>query len=79
MRASNPQAWRRAYKQYIKGEISADAFAHVVSTKGPQMAGDTTSGDTTPSTDPAAPNDVEDLEPAALAHITVSRVAASVM
>ena len=62
------QAWRRAYKQYTKGVISAETLAEVTaSCKGPVSDG----GLSTPSDDAPAGRDSEELEAPALAHITV--------
>jgi hypothetical protein len=61
LRHLRTRAWRRAYKQYTKGVISAETLAEVTaSCKGPVSDG----GLSTPSDDPD-----EELEAPALAHI----------
>lgn len=67
-RPSHLQAWRRAYKQYIKGEISAAGLADAASQDLPQRS--SKSGTAAGST----AGDVEDVEPPSLAHITVGRL-----
>jgi hypothetical protein len=56
------RAWRRAYKQYIKGEITANDLAEAsIRNMAPRKSS---------VTQPLSAGDVEDLEPPSLAHIT---------
>jgi hypothetical protein len=66
------QAWRRAYKQYGKGVISAEALAEVTASCKAAASKGATSNGVAHADDPLGADDAEDIEPSALTHITVS-------